>query len=50
MRITGRSSAAATRDLAGAVSLGYLEPRGATRTRRYMMGPTLARITPVSEV
>ena len=48
-RITGRTSAAATRDLTAATRLGYLEPRGATRTRRYTMGPILARIAPAPE-
>jgi len=41
-RVTGRADATATRDLAVATKLGYLEARGATRTRRYLVGPTLA--------
>lgn len=41
-RITGRGNATATRDLAVASRLGYLEARGATRTRRYLLGPILA--------
>lgn len=41
-RITGRANATATRDLAAATRLGYLEARGATRTRRYLPGPMLA--------
>ncbi len=48
-RITGRTAAAATRDLGLVVRLGYLEARGATRTRRYVMGPALAAISPVPE-
>lgn len=48
-RITGRSAAAATRDLSLVARLGYLEARGATRTRRYMIGPALAMIAPVPE-
>lgn len=47
--ITGRSAAAASRDLAGAVRLGYLTPRGATRTRRYVMGPALESLASVPE-
>jgi len=41
-RVTGRADATATRDLAVATRLGYLEARGATRTRRYLPGPILA--------
>lgn len=41
-RITGRANASATRDLAVATRLGYLEARGATRMRRYVLGPMLA--------
>lgn len=41
-RVTGRADATATRDLAVATRLGYLEARGATRTRRYLIGPNLA--------
>lgn len=48
-RITGRSAAAATRDLSLVARLGYLEARGATRTRRYVIGPTLAMISSVPE-
>ncbi len=48
-RITGRSAAAASRDLATAAQLGYLEGRGATRTRRYIMGPALAALAPIPE-
>lgn len=49
-RITGRSTAAATRDLSLVARLGYLEAHGATRTRRYVIGPALAAISPVPEV
>lgn len=42
-RVTGRAGAAATRDLQVAAKLGYLAATGRTRTRRYMLGPTLAR-------
>jgi Fic family protein len=48
-RITGRTAAAATRDLGLAARLGYLVPRGATRTRRYVVGPALAAISSVQE-
>lgn len=48
-RITGRSAAAATRDLSLVARLGYLEARGATRTRRYVIGPALAVLSPVRE-
>lgn len=48
-QITGRTAAAATRDLAAAVAAGYLEPRGATRTRRYVVAPRLALLAPVPE-
>jgi hypothetical protein len=41
-RITGRANATDTRDLAAATRLGYLEARGATRTRRYRIDPILA--------
>jgi Fic family protein len=44
-RITGRSVPGASRDLQLAVSLGYLEPTGHTRTRRYLVGPKLRQIT-----
>jgi Fic family protein len=46
MRLTGRSAAAATRDLQAAVSHGYLDARGSTRTRRYVVGRNLAAIAP----
>lgn len=49
MRVTGRSAAAATRDLGDAARLGYLEPRGATRARRYVMGPILAGLSQAPE-
>lgn len=48
-RITGRGAAAATRDLSLVARLGYLEARGATRTRRYVIGPALAALSPVRE-
>jgi len=48
-RITGRTAAAATRDLGLVARLGYLVARGATRTRRYVVGPALATIAPVPE-
>lgn len=48
-RITGRSAAAATRDLSLVARLGYLQARGATRTRRYLIGPALAAISPIPE-
>ncbi len=48
-RITGRNAAAATRDLTAAASLGYLEARGATRTRRYVIAARLAQLAPVPE-
>lgn len=48
-RITGRSAAASTRDLSRAARLGYLVARGATRTRRYVIGPALAAISPTPE-
>lgn len=44
-RITGRSGPGASRDLQLAVGLGYLEPTGRTRTRRYLVGPKLRQIT-----
>jgi hypothetical protein len=44
-RITGRSGPGASRDLQLAVGLGYLEPTGRTRTRRYLVGPRLREIT-----
>ncbi len=40
-RLTGRSAPAATRDLARAVTLGYLVAEGATRHRWYRLGPKL---------
>lgn len=48
-RITGRTAAAATRDLSLVARLGYLEARGATRTRRYVIGSALASLSPVPE-
>jgi hypothetical protein len=44
-KITGRSGPGASRDLQLAVGLGYLEPTGQTRTRRYLVGPKLREIT-----
>jgi Fic family protein len=38
IRITGRSPQSTTRDLAAAVTLGYLEPRGEKRGRWYALG------------
>ncbi len=43
-RITGRVGAAASRDLLRAVRRGYLEPRGQTRARRYVVGATLLEL------
>jgi len=45
MRITGRNGPGTSRDLQLAVRLGYLEPTGQTRTRRYLVGPKLREIT-----
>lgn len=45
-RITGRAGASASRDLLRAVRRGYLEARGQTRTRRYVLGYLLRQITP----
>lgn len=42
--LTGRSPAAATRDLQAAVNHGYLVAQGSTRTRRYVLGPNLATV------
>lgn len=47
MRITGRERTGASRDLQLAVRLGYLEPTGRTRTRRYLLGAKLRQLTPV---
>jgi hypothetical protein len=44
-KITGRSGPGASRDLQLAVGLGYREPTGETRTRRYLVGPKLREIT-----
>ena len=46
VRITGRTKQSASRDLASAVTAGYLVPTGSTRTRRYRLGERLARIGP----
>ena len=45
-RITGRTGPGASRDLQLAVDLGYLEPTGRTRARRYLLGPKLRRVAP----
>lgn len=45
-RITGRVGASASRDLLRAVRRGYLESRGQTRTRRYVLGPLLRHLAP----
>lgn len=45
-RITGRVGASASRDLLRAVRRGYLEARGQTRTRRYVLGPFLRQLAP----
>lgn len=45
-RITGRTGAAASRDLLRAVRRAYLEPRGQTRTRRYVVGGSLRALVP----
>jgi Fic family protein len=47
--VTGRDPAAATRDLGIASRLGYLEPHGATRTRRYTVAEGLSSLAPVPE-
>ncbi len=44
-KITGRSGPGASRDLQLAVRLGYLEPTGQTRTRRYLVGAKLREIS-----
>jgi Fic family protein len=47
VRITGRTSQSASRDLAAAVLAGHLVATGATRDRRYRLGPRLAEVGPV---
>jgi len=42
IRITGRSPQSTTRDLAAAVSAGFLLPSGGGRWRRYLLGPRLS--------
>lgn len=49
IRISGRERNAATRDLRAATGAGYLVSVGATRTRRYVIGPALAAISQVPE-
>ena len=46
--ISGRTGPSATRDLAQAVRAGYLVPAGETSSRRYLAGPKLRAVQPVS--
>lgn len=46
IRITGRTKQSASRDLGSAEAAGYLEARGESRRRRYVVGPRLAAISP----
>jgi Fic family protein len=48
-RITGRPPSTATRDLAQAVELGYLEPVGERRSRWYRLGERLRETPAVDE-
>ncbi len=48
-RITGRESTATSRDLLAAERRGYLEARGQTRNRRYVLGPRLRRLAATAE-
>ena len=48
IRITGRPKQSASRDLAIAERAGYLEGRGESRRRRYVVGPALQSIQPKS--
>ena len=50
VRITGRTKQSASRDLAAAVAAGHLLATGTTRSRRYRLGPRLAKIGPVAVI